>query len=660
MKHVGRILIAVLVVFVLAVVWYALVGEAVVMRRVFTNAASVAEGTVWVQSDKGLFGGPVTAIASLSSDGAAVYAGTREDEIYVSSDGGTDWTPLGGASSGHYVAGIELDPRTDGRIVGKAVYGAGFFLSEDGGQTWKSANRGLGSRSLSCLASPVGSPDTLFAGTGDAGLFVSRDGGRSWSRTGRQTLGDRIMAVDATRDGRTVYAGTQESGLFVSRDGGAMWNAIVLPFGPQLMVTAIDINPADELHVAVTVTGGGTGLSKNGGRAWFTSRKGSLPSDCAAVQFLPGGASGLSVGTQSGALYFSTDGLDWQLTFQLPDGGHVFGLERSGTGVLAATSHGVFSSGDGTAWSDSSTGITNLTLAGLAASPVDANVLYAATDQGVFRSPDAGISWSCCSESKRTLSVLVLQDGRTVLAGTADGSVLRSADAGDHWVSITHGVPGVKVSILSSRSARPAMVYVGTDDGFAVSSDAGLTWEPRNIGLVATTSPGYRVVSPTPRIEIAAFLPDPATPGTVILSLLGQGLYITRDDGNRWKPLQSSMGTPWVDSLAVDEQTGRYYAGTDTEGVYASQDGGTKWSRSSSGLSTILSVSGAVNTIAVARDGIVYAGTQARGAAMSRDEGTTWQRLNSRLPDLDVRRIIVAGGGVFAMTAHCVVRLQTQ
>ena len=656
MKHVGRILTVVLVVFVLGVVWYAGAGEAIVMRRVFTNAAGIPEGTVWVRSDKGLYGGPVTAIASLSADGVVVYAGTREDEIYVSSDGGSDWTPLGGASSGHYVAGIELDPRASGRIIGKAVYGAGFFLSEDSGLTWKNTSRGLGSRSLSCLVSPDGSPDTLFAGTGDAGLFVSRNGGRSWSRTGRQTLGDRIMAVDATRDGRTVYAGTQESGLFVSRDGGAMWNAIVLPFGPQLMVTAIDIDPADELHVAVTVTGGGTGLSKNGGRAWFTSRKGSLPSDCAAVQFLPGGASGLSVGTQSGALYFSTDGLDWQLTFQLPDGGHVFGLERSGTGVLAATSHGVFSSGDGTAWSDSSTGITNLTLAGLAASPVDANVLYAATDQGVFRSPDAGISWSRCSESKQTLSVLVLQDGRTVLAGTSVGSVLRSIDGGDHWVSITRGIPGVKVSILQARATGQAMIYAGTDDGFAVSTDAGLTWEPRNIGLMAKASAG----SPTPRIEIAALLPDPATPGTVILSLLGQGFYVTRDDGNRWKYLQSSIGILWVDSLAVDEQTGRLYAGTDTKGVYVSQDGGTTWSLSNSELSTFLSPSGAINVIAVAGGGTLYAGTQARGVAVSQDDGATWQRMNSGLPDLDVRHVVVAGSGVFAMTAHCVVRLQTQ
>jgi photosystem II stability/assembly factor-like uncharacterized protein len=146
----------------------------------------------------------------------------------------------------------------------------------------------------------------------------------------------------------------------------------------------------------------------------------------------------------------------------------------------------------------------------------------------------------------------------------------------------------------------------------------------------------------------------------VILSLLGQGLYVTNDDGNRWTPLQSSIGTPWVNSLAVDEQTGRYYAGTDTEGVVVSQDGGTKWSRSSSGLSTILSVPGSVNTIAIARDSTVYVGTQARGAAISRDGGATWQRLNSGLPDLNVRRIVVAGGRVFAMTGHCVVRLRTQ
>lgn len=656
MKYLGRMLTAVLVVLVAGVVWYAAAGQAVFTRQVFTNADSIAAGTAWAQSDKGLYGGPVTAVGSLPSDGSVVYSGTREDEVYISSDGGNDWTPLGGASSGHYVAGIELDPRAEGRIVGKAVYGAGFFLSEDGGQTWKSASRGLGSRSVSCLASAAESPDTLFAGTGDAGLFVSRDGGHSWSRTGRRTLSDRIMAVDMTRDGATVCAGTQGAGLFISRDGGGTWDAVALPFGSQLMVTGIDIDPADEAHLAVTVTGGGTGLSKDGGRTWTMSRKGALPTDCSVVQFLGDGKGGLAAGTQSGAMFFSPDGLDWQLALQLPEGGHVFALERSSLGLLAATSHGVFSSDDGMTWSASSTGITNLTLAGLAVSPADVDVLYAATDQGVFRSLNAGMSWSRCSESESVLSVLVLQDGRTVLAGTSEGSILRSADTGNHWVSITRGIPGVKVTALAAPATGPTTVYAGTDGGFAVSNDAGLTWEPRNIGLVATTPAG----SPTPRTEIAAFLPDPALPGTVLLSLLGQGFYITRDDGNRWKPLESSIGTPWVDSLAVDEQARRYYAGTDADGVYVSQDGGAKWSRSSSGLSTVFSPSGAINVILVTRHGTLYAGTEARGAAVSRDGGATWQRLNSGLPDLDVQYMVEAGRCVFAMTAHRVVCLQNQ
>jgi photosystem II stability/assembly factor-like uncharacterized protein len=266
-----------------------------------------------------------------------------------------------------------------------------------------------------------------------------------------------------------------------------------------------------------------------------------------------------------------------------------------------------------------------------------ADVLYAATDQGVLRSPDAGISWSRCSESKVTTSVLVLQDGRTVLAGTSDGSVLRSVDSGDHWTAITRGIPGVPFHRAGNglrryergiRGFERCRSDLGTEEHRSRGRDAG--------GIADTTHRNCRALAGCRHAGHG----NPLTAGSGVL----------RDEGRR-QPLETSA--------VVDEQTGRFYAGTDTKGVYVSQDGGTSWSRSSSGLSAILSVSGAVNTIAVARDGIVYAGTQARGAAMSRDEGAAWQRLNSGLPDLDVQHIVVAGGGVFTMTAHCVVRPQT-
>lgn len=656
MRHLGRVMAGILAVLVVLVIWYATAGDAVVVQHLYTNSTGIASKVTWVRSDGGLYGGPVTAIGSLQQKNTPIYAGTDEDDIFASATDGRTWVPLQNISSGHYVVGIELEKEEGEIVVGKAVYGAGFFLSRDGGRTWKGASRGLDSRLLSCLAAPVGASGTLFAGTGDTGLFVSRDGGLSWRRIGGDVLGSRVMAVSAAADGRTVYAGTQETGLSVSLDGGGTWKMVPLSVGPEPLVTAIDIDPANELRLAVTVTGVGVGLSMDGGLTWTTSRSGSLPSDCTSIHFLADGASGLVVGTQSGALYFSEDGLHWQSVFQVQGDGHVYGLACSGTGMLAATSDGVVASPDGLVWNPSSSGITNLTLEGLAVSPVDASVLVAATDQGVFRSQDAGISWERCSVAGKVLSVLMLEDGHTVLAGRADGSILRSVDGGDHWASVSRGIPGVKVSTLALGAAGSDVVYAGTDNGCAVGLNAGLTWQPRNEGLVATMPAG----SLAPRIEVAAILPDPGVPGRAVLSLLGQGLYVTNDEGNHWQPLSGSVGMQWTSSLAVDPKMGRLYAGTSAKGILVSKDSSGAWSPSGTGLSSLLSVPGAINTITVARDGTVYAGTQERGIALSRDGGVNWQRVNAGLPALDVHGIALAGNSVLAITSHHFVRLQTQ
>jgi photosystem II stability/assembly factor-like uncharacterized protein len=656
MKHAGRILIVVMIVFVLGVFWYATSGQAFLMRAVLTNDATVAEGTIWVQSDQGLYGGPVTAIAVVPSQTAVVFAGTKGDETYVSSDGGNAWELLGGSSSGHYVTGIVASVASGGTRVGKAVYGAGYSLSQDGGRTWKNANRGLGSRSLSCLAAATDKPEVIFVGTGDAGLYVSRDGGRSWKRTGRAFLGNGITCVAVSRDGLTVFTGTQDEGLFVSRDGGNTWTRVTLPFGSQPIVTGIDIESTDETRIAVCFTGGGVGTSSDGGKTWIRSRAGLLPSDCAAVQFIPGRDAGLVVGTQSGALWFSQDGAAWHIVHELPEDGHVYTLASAGDVLLAATSHGVFSSLDGATWQESSTGITNLTLTGLAVSPVHPDTMFAATDDGIYSSLDAGESWARSSPSEGTLSVVVLPDGNTVLAGTADGRVLRTTDGGRTWSHVAHGIPGMKVSILIALPGKQGTVCMGTDDGFAISEDGGQTWKPRNIGLVARIV----AVEPDNRIEVAAMSADPQHPGTLVLALLGQGLFASSDEGLRWKSVQPGPATPWVDSLAGDASAGRMYAGTDTDGVIVSCDGGTTWSASGKGLSTVFSVSGAVNSIATATDGTVYAGTASRGVARSSDGGATWQRINSGLPDISVRHVLVEGTTVYALTAHRLVRLSSR
>ncbi len=81
MKKAGRFVFVVLIVFVLAVVWYARWGESFTIRQTYFNASDAPEGARWVSSDTGLYGGPVTAIAVDPDRSSSLYAATREDDV---------------------------------------------------------------------------------------------------------------------------------------------------------------------------------------------------------------------------------------------------------------------------------------------------------------------------------------------------------------------------------------------------------------------------------------------------------------------------------------------------------------------------------------------------------------------------------------------------
>ncbi len=81
-----------------------------------------------------------------------------------------------------------------------------------------SAERSLEEASPQCLALDPSREGRVFCGTWDRGLFRSDDEGRSWSPLGQEQV--TAVAVDA--DG-VVYAGTEPSALYRSEDSGASW-----------------------------------------------------------------------------------------------------------------------------------------------------------------------------------------------------------------------------------------------------------------------------------------------------------------------------------------------------------------------------------------------------------------------------------------------------
>jgi photosystem II stability/assembly factor-like uncharacterized protein len=165
-------------------------------------------------------------------------------------NGVTHWygTP---ASEGEFAAGIHsiaVDPRDPKRLL-IAVSTAGVLASDDGGKSWRGANRGMLNDYLPDPAAEWGH-DPHFVTTCPAdprhvwqqnhsGVFYSADGAQTWQKVSCPERGVHFgfpVAVD-DRDGRTAWLVpgkadmqrmTIDGKLFVARtrDGGQTWEEL--------------------------------------------------------------------------------------------------------------------------------------------------------------------------------------------------------------------------------------------------------------------------------------------------------------------------------------------------------------------------------------------------------------------------------------------------
>jgi photosystem II stability/assembly factor-like uncharacterized protein len=132
-----------------------------------------------------------------------------------------------------------------------------------------------------------------------------------------------------------------------------------------------------------------------------------------------------------------------------PNGGRVNAIAvdpSTPTTVYAATDGGGFfkSLDSGTTWTPISAGVDELaspTMTGIAVDPATPARVYATAslglDGGVFRSTDAGASWSFTS--LRFLDALAIDPATpSTLYAVGDG-VLKSSDAGANWTTVQPG-----------------------------------------------------------------------------------------------------------------------------------------------------------------------------------------------------------------------------
>lgn len=206
------------------------------------------------------------------------------------------------------------------------------------------------------------------------------------------------------------------------------------------------------------------------------------------------------------------------------------------------------------------------------------------------------------------LPTLAIAAAEELLLAGINGGVARSQDGGASWKAQPFRAPAPLVTCLALSPGfdSDGCSLAGTfEDGIFRSTDGGESWRAVNHGLFDHSV--YSLV-PSPH-----FVDD-----GVAYAGAGSGIYRSENGGRLWWDVMMPAGDETVLSLALAEN-GALYAGCEAHGLLRSKDAGKSWE-------TLLKTDGAVNGVAIARDGAIIAQVD-DGVVLSRDDGASWSEL---------------------------------
>ncbi len=356
----------------------------------FTMRRSTNGGSSWRSVTP-----PHVDLHAIEWDAAGRLLAGDDGGLHRSSNLGASWSSLNKLGLIQFYAGISLHPKSPGVILGGTQDNGSNERGSNG--VWQHVFGGDGG----CTGiDPSGSLRFVeYQGTGN--LFRSVNG--SYFRRSSSGIFGRNcflppFAIDPRNGKRMVY-GTER--VFLSTNGGLSWSAISgdLTNGGRAAIRGIEIAPSDGNYIYVSTNDGNVQASSDGGRTWRKVLKGVPgwprttrpfavdPRDPKKVYFATGwfGQDQLRFSGDAGKTWQSLDG-------DLPDVPvHCIGLDPRSSGepvLFAGSDQGVWrSQNHGKHWERYGDGLPNTPVVDLRMDLGRSRIVVATQGRGVFWIP---------------------------------------------------------------------------------------------------------------------------------------------------------------------------------------------------------------------------------------------------------------------------------
>ena len=292
--------------------------------------------------------------------------------------------------------------------------------------------------------------------------------------------------------------------------------------------------------------------------------------------------------------------------------------------LVAGTNRGVYRSlNAGETWTKFETSATPglINVETLAVDPRNTDVIYAGTWYLPYKTTDGGRTWfsiknGIIDDSDIFAIDIDPRDADHVIASACSG-IYETHNAGASWKKV-QGIPSQsrRTRAILQHPSIPDLVFAGTTEGFWRSTNGGDSW-------MLTTSK---------QLEINSITVHPSTPNTIYIGTNNYGVMVSHDGGKTFVPTNGGYSGRFAYSILPDrEKPGRIYAttiNTTTGGgfFFISNDSGQTWQPSMRNMpNTLISYS----ILQDERDGnTIYLGTN-HGVYRSSDRGASWSPMGA-------------------------------